>query len=192
MHSPSGAILHYSLDGENRLENAVIIFREALSDWARDGELLIIYDHTFGTNAYGLKLGAFVGIDNNRRAHVYGYSFVARESRETFQWLLRVWLSIFKKPPSVLLTDGDPHLSWAVADVFGALYEAIYHLLCIWHLAQNLFKHVAHCFSAVSKGKRGGIRMGWVKLNRERLIICCPFFSANFLKVCCLLSCGRF
>jgi hypothetical protein len=102
---------------------------------AARGDGLLIDDHTFGTNAYGLNLVAFVGIDNDERAKVFGYesrgySFVANESRETFQWLLRVLLSVAKRQPRVLFTDSiqPAHVHLPRLDVCGTMPSAVKHL----------------------------------------------------------------
>jgi hypothetical protein len=159
-----------------RLKNVVVFFREATVDHAIHGKLAIIYDHTFATNIYGLKLGTFVGQRNDKHATIYGLSFVQSEDRASFRWVLRCWSGYFGAPPAILLSDGDKWLAEAVALEYGTLYAFLFHLLCIWHLAQNVFTNVAHCFSAASKGRRGALRPGWVKMNREEacLLPCTP------------------
>jgi hypothetical protein len=56
-----------------------------------------------------------------------------------------------------------------VGDVFGLLFEQTRHHLCIWHLAQNVFKNVAYVFSAAAQGSRGKGKRNtspWIAVNR--------------------------
>jgi hypothetical protein len=133
-----------------------LLFRDAIVDGKLDAKgIEVVYDNTFVTDKYGLKLGAIVGTRSDGSSVLYGVTWMPSEDRDSFTYVLRCLEEVVGAPPGVLLSDGDLRFAEAVSDEFGPHYEQTHHFLCIWHLAQNVFKHVAHVFGAASQGKRG-------------------------------------
>jgi hypothetical protein len=60
-----------------------------------------------------------------------------------------------------------------VGDVFGPVYEQTCHFLCVWPLAQNVFKHLSPLFSASVSGQCGGkaVATKWHDVNRAFWLI---------------------
>ena len=108
----------------------------------------VIYDNTFNTSAYDLKLGVFSTVDSNGKTRIVACALMRFEDSPSFEWVMiqfRSWLGTF---PAVVLTDGDLAIAKAVATVF----PTSKHLLCVWHLARNIAKHIKGCFGATRRG----------------------------------------
>ena len=118
-------------------------------------ERVVIYDNTFNTSRYDLKLGVFTTVDHNGKTRMVACTLMRHEDVESFVWVLRAFRDIFKVKPRVFLTDGDLWLIKAIEKIFPT---AVHHL-CVWHLARNVAKHVKGCFGAVRK--RGEAQNSW-------------------------------
>jgi len=81
--------------------------------------------------------------------------------------VLRWYAEVFGSHPLTLITDGDYALHLAIIEVLGTYFAAWCHILCVWHIAQLVAKHVKHTFGAAVAGKRGGgSDKRWNKFNR--------------------------
>ena len=59
-----------------------------------------------------------------RRKHLLGHSMNS--------------LKPFRHPPKIIITDGDPAMAAAIRNV----YSSTIHLLCTFHIGQNIVKHI--------------------------------------------------
>ena len=101
----------------------------------------ISFDSTFGTNRFRMPLVLFVGMDGEG-AHRAAQRGAARADEQTDRstWLLRQLAAAgYGLSPGVIFTDGDLVFPDAIASVF----PSTRHLLCAWHLSQNIIKAVA-------------------------------------------------
>ena len=108
----------------------------------------VIYDNTFNTSSYDLKLGVFSTVDNSGRSRIVACALLRSEDTDSFVWVMQCFLVCLGFAPNVILTDGDIALCSAIARVFP--YST--HLLCIWHLARNVVKDTKGCFGATTRG----------------------------------------
>ncbi|KAJ1631856.1 hypothetical protein T492DRAFT_869337 [Pavlovales sp. CCMP2436] len=130
---------------------AMICFPEAMEDHAVDGATCDVYDLIFNTNRRNYKLGVF--------------------DQPSFACVLRWYAEVFGSHPLTLITDGDYALHLAIIEVLGTYFAAWCHILCVWHIAQLVAKHVKHTFGAAVAGKRGGgSDKRWNKFNSERCL----------------------
>ena len=79
------------------------------------------------------------------------------EDEQAFSWVLRKFELCFQMRPLTILTDGD----LALANAVRAQWTGTRHLLCAWHLARNVAKHVKGCFGAVGRGIANKEWRGW-------------------------------
>jgi len=98
---------------------------------------MVIYDTTFATNRYGFKLGLFVTVDAHLRTIILAQSLLLHETKDDFVWAFNAFKKYFKIPPTVLFTDSDPAMAYAIKYVF----PSTRHLLCTYHLSKNIFTH---------------------------------------------------
>jgi hypothetical protein len=63
----------------------------------------------------------------------------AGEPKDAFVWAFKMFRRHLG-PPTVMFTDGDPGMAGAIQIVFGG--DSTTHLLCIYHIFTNLFKHM--------------------------------------------------
>lgn len=104
------------------------------------GEMVSI-DATYGTNKYDMKFVPITGVDNHKRCVVLGAGLITNEDVESFQWLFKAYLvSSGDRPPRVIISDQDPAMKIAIAEVFP---KAV-HRLCMWHIMKKLREKVIH------------------------------------------------
>lgn len=82
---------------------------------------MALFDTTHGTNAYGVTLGCFTGLDANRRTALFkGYRSLAKKKmthRQTFRRVFDCSRATFPAPPAVLFTDGGIAMAAAARKV---------------------------------------------------------------------------
>ncbi|XP_063949954.1 protein FAR1-RELATED SEQUENCE 11-like [Daucus carota subsp. sativus] len=84
-------------------------------------------------NAYDMPLGIFVGVDNHGRSILFGCALLRNETKSTFSWLMRTFVSMMKKTPKSILTDQDPWMTQAIAEEM----PLTKHAFCIWHITSK-------------------------------------------------------
>src|SRR5215469_7027667 len=98
---------------------------------------VIIFDTTSKTNRYEMALSLFVAIDNNYKTRIVAQALTKYENQADFNWILQYTLQAANNlPPKILFTDSDPAIIAAVQEV----YPQTRHLLCIYHLLENVKK----------------------------------------------------
>lgn len=96
---------------------------------------VVLFDTTFKTNALGMALATFVGVDHNNRNVVLAMGLLSDESAISFEWLFtKVLEATNMHGPLVIYTDQDPAISKAIASKL----PGAKHRLCSWHLVKNL------------------------------------------------------
>lgn len=113
---------------------------------AAEGARIVLYDTTHGTNRYGMKLGCFTGVNQNGRTILLAVTLLTYEDTLSFKWAFDKFQEAFSLKPDVMFTDGD--LAMAAALKVGLVAAGTVHLLCVWHLAENLTKHLWRLFPA--------------------------------------------
>ena len=104
----------------------------------------LLFDITFGTNAQGLKLGAFTTVGPDGSTRILAAVMTLREDTESFTWAFESFLEVFKKMPAVFITDGDLAIAAAARKVFSCL-----HQLCIYHFALTFAVNIAPALGGV-------------------------------------------
>ena len=141
--APSGAIERVFFEVPGSLE------------WRLRGFHLVLYDTTHGTNSYNMKLGCFTGINGEGKTILLGVSLLKFEDGPSFAWAFRRFAETMELGgdgedgedekswhPDVLFTDSDVKMAAAAATV----WPNTHHLLCSYHISQNLKVHAAQLF----------------------------------------------
>ena len=96
-------------------------------------------DATYQTNRFGMPLVLFTVVDSNGLTCLAGGALISDETRDTYTWVLKQLKDCTKTEPKVFFTDGDVEFANAISSVF----PNTVHLLCRWHIAQNITRKLA-------------------------------------------------
>ena len=141
--SKHGAKYHINTDVNDRITMVFYTVEGSQEVWDRCyGMRLAFFDTTHGMNAYGMKVGCVTTMDQDGKLALLAVSILKREDGRTFRWVFDRLKESFRSEPDVLLTDGD----LAMAAAAGLSFHRCAHLLCIWHLGENLGKHAKRLF----------------------------------------------
>ena len=77
-------------------------------------------------------------VDNNYNTRPVAQAFLDNKTLESYTWSLRVILQSLCIYLAVIITDADPAMDAAIAQI----YPLTKHLHCIWHIGQNLPKNL--------------------------------------------------
>ncbi|XP_022040932.1 protein FAR1-RELATED SEQUENCE 5-like [Helianthus annuus] len=95
---------------------------------------VISFDATYKCNKYNMMFVPFTGIDNHNRNVTLGAAILSSETAETYSWLLKAIKNAYGYAPPVIVTDQDPAMKKAIADV----WPESRHRLCMWHIMDKL------------------------------------------------------
>ncbi|XP_076922681.1 protein FAR1-RELATED SEQUENCE 5-like [Bidens hawaiensis] len=96
--------------------------------------ILILFVHR-----YKMVFVPFTGIDNHFRNVNLGAGLIAKETIESYTWLLTCFLKAFGRQPKVVVTDQDPAMKQAIESVF----TESRHRLCMWHIMKKIADKVS-------------------------------------------------
>lgn len=118
------------LNKEQFLRNVFWVDAKGRIDYVNFGDV-VLFDTMSKRNESKLPFVPFIGMNNHFEPTLLGSAFVADESKSSYTWLLRAWLrSMHGRAPKVILTDQDPVLKEAVAEVL----PGSRHCFCLWHV----------------------------------------------------------
>lgn len=88
----------FTVDKEKRLENIFWSPPHCFELYQRYGDV-VAFDTTYKVNTYNMPFGIFVGVDNHGRTILFGCALIRNETVSTFQWLMKTFVTLMKKPP---------------------------------------------------------------------------------------------
>ncbi|XP_073034950.1 protein FAR1-RELATED SEQUENCE 5-like [Primulina eburnea] len=92
---------------------------------------VVLFDTTYNTNKYGMIFAPFVGVNHHHQTIVFGCGFLTDEKTQSFVWLFNKFIEAMPKgAPNVIITDQDPAMAKAIAQVF----PKTVHRYCLWHI----------------------------------------------------------
>ena len=101
-------------DGD-RLNMLFFELEGGFDDWACGGtENVLMFDPTWGTNKYGVKLACFTTVAPTGRTVVNSCVLIRNEDTPTFEWCFRCFAEVFRTPPVACFTDGDTAMARAL------------------------------------------------------------------------------
>lgn len=111
---------------------------------------IVIVDSTFKTNTYNLPFVIFSGANNKGHNIIFAIGLISNEKAESYVWLFRKFMLIHSNiQPRILVTDQDLAVDKAKNLVW---HHSVRHLLCRWHIGQNIKKKF--CFLKSEEDKK--------------------------------------
>ena len=174
----SGLQFFLRADESNVIDRIFIEIDGGMQTWARGGtENVVLFDPTWGTNKEGYKLCCFTTVGSTGQSEVIAAAILAKETCSMFEWAFRCFHAVFKKSPRCIFTDGDGEIARAIAlmgsstiaeldGLAAAAWGGIHHNLCVYHLAQNFFKHIKPIFGTNIEGWHKACNAFW-RLAKE-------------------------
>ena len=102
------------------------------------GQSVVIHDTTHSLNRHGMPLATFVVISNTGRSILVAAAFIASENMVMLKWIYTLYKQYAQCIPKVIFTEADLAMCNMIHEVFG---NGCTHLLCIWHIFQNVQKN---------------------------------------------------
>ncbi|KAF7812754.1 protein FAR1-RELATED SEQUENCE 11-like isoform X1 [Senna tora] len=122
----------YTMDNEGKLQH-IFWSPSPCFDWYTKYGDVVVFDTTYKVNAYEMPFGVFVGINNHGKTIVFGCALLRNETTAAFSWLMKIFVSLMKKPPKTILTDQDPWMTEAISKEM----PFTKHSFCIWHITSK-------------------------------------------------------
>lgn len=94
----------------------------------------VVKDATAIVVRYKMIFVPFTGVDNHHNCVTFGAGLLSGENVDQYKWLLNAFLQTFGKQPRLVVTDQDPAMKIAIAEV---MPKSI-HRLCMWHITKKL------------------------------------------------------
>ncbi|KAL8508585.1 hypothetical protein ACS0TY_019004 [Phlomoides rotata] len=122
------------LNKDQVLKNVFWVDPKGRTDYGNFGHVVMI-DTMHRKNESKLPFVPFIGMNNHFEFLLFGCAFVADESKSSYAWLIRAWVtSMHGQAPKVILTDQDPALNEAIAEVL----PDSRHCFCLWHILSKI------------------------------------------------------
>jgi len=99
---------------------------------------IILIDSTYKTNKYKLPLLVFAGINEQAQTFVFGFGFVQSEIAKNVSWVFENLFNYLGEKPRIICSDSCLTLKKVIKD----LLPETTHLLCGWHVSQNIKSHI--------------------------------------------------
>ncbi|XP_078156057.1 protein FAR1-RELATED SEQUENCE 5-like [Carex rostrata] len=95
---------------------------------------VLVFDTTYNTNRYYMPCSPFIGVNHHWLSIFFGCALIRAEGADTFKWLFQTFLKAMNgKHPKGIITDQDPAMRVAIADVF----PNTTHRCCQWHVMRK-------------------------------------------------------
>ena len=123
-------------------ERIFVQLDDSFKEWAATEDNVLLFDPTWGTNRYGMKLCCFTTVSSTGQTVILAFAVLSTEGRDDILWAFRCFSDIFIAAPSALFTDDGSTITLAFRRMQElGLWSKTRHMLCIYHLAKNFFKH---------------------------------------------------
>ncbi len=104
-------------------------------------EILII-NCTYKTNRYKMPLLIIIGVIALNITFYVAFCFMKGESYSDYEWVIEALVRLYDHLnlpyPITMIFDGDKALSSTLSHVFAKQNHRVNHILCIWHINQNV------------------------------------------------------
>nr|GFC34168.1 protein FAR1-related sequence 5-like [Tanacetum cinerariifolium] len=91
---------------------------------------VVSFNATFRTNKYDFVFVPLTGIDHNQKCVTLGAALLSDETKDSYCWMLKAFLKVHQKQPTLSLTDQDA----ALRNVVMIIFLNSKHRLCMWHI----------------------------------------------------------
>ena len=139
LQEPSTKGFHFAIQTveDSSMSKVSWILTDSFERWIENSDAnILLFDTTHGKNKHG-------------NTQVLACTLLDRETEEIFTWEFSEFLKPFRHPPKIIITDGNPAMAAAIRNVFSSTI----HLLCTFHIGQNIVKHIKPLFSGRHESK---------------------------------------
>lgn len=121
---------------------AVLFYSDALMFRFRQYPEVVIGDCTYKTNRFAMPLLMLHAIDNMGHTFVAACALMIDERESTYKWVLQAFANVSGSSNRIFtfVTDKDIAFSNAISSVM----PHVTHMLCYWHVRQNVKKNINH------------------------------------------------
>ena len=130
-------LTNIKVSADNKLECFIFSSANMKKLYSKFNDVLLI-DSTYRTNRYKMPLVIFAALNENAKIIIIGFAVVHSEKFENIHWVFQNLFDYFGSQPSIVCTDACPTLIKTITEVL----PETNHLLCGWHVSQNLKKHL--------------------------------------------------
>ncbi|XP_019179706.1 PREDICTED: protein FAR1-RELATED SEQUENCE 5-like [Ipomoea nil] len=138
----------YDMDKENRVARLFWADPIGRRNFSLFGDT-VSFDATYGTNRYNLVFVPFTEVDHHKRCITFAAGLLTKEDVESYTWLLQRFRTAMSSVSSCVITDQDPAMKIAIAQVL----PNCRHRFCMWHIitkvnekiGSDLVKDVQFC-----------------------------------------------
>ena len=143
----------------NELEELFFVHPTSYAIWCTFPEIMLM-DSTYNTTMFKLPLLEIVGVTSTNKTFSMAYSFLSSEQGHNFRWVLQRVKDVIDERyyPRVIVTDRD----LALVGACEAEFPDAHHLLCRWHIQQNLAKFCKNKFSDPKEYESVKHRWDWM------------------------------
>jgi len=103
---------------------------------------ILIMDCTYKTNRYKMPLLIITGVTALNTTFYAAFCFMKGENYSDYVWVMEALVRLYDHLdlpyPTTVISDGDRALSPTLSHVFYEKGHRVNHLLCIWHINQNV------------------------------------------------------
>jgi hypothetical protein len=112
---------------------------------------VVSFDTTFQTNKFKMPFAPILGTNHHKQTIIFGCALIFNGTIPSFVWLFESFLKAMSgKHPSTVFTDQDA----AMATTIAHLFPNTAHRLCLWHIGQNVVKHLSPIIKEVKMRQR--------------------------------------
>jgi zinc finger SWIM domain-containing protein 3 len=124
---------------------------------------VIEVDATYKTNRFNIPLVLCTGVNNHGNTSLICGALLSDETFKSYEWFFtKLQKACPGVTPGVIFSDGDPQIAKAIRAVF----PSSTHLLCRFHIAQNILKH-ARAWGVKGDGKTKLLQEFWRAASLE-------------------------
>jgi len=117
---------NFEVDEDDRLCRVFWADTICIKNYLLFGDMTSV-DATYKTNRYNMVFVPFTGVDHHKCSINFGAGLLAHEDVESYAWLLTSFLEAMgERQPKVLISDQDPALKIAIADVLPQTTHRLY------------------------------------------------------------------
>jgi hypothetical protein len=112
---------------------------QSIMDYKCFGDV-VPFDTTFQTNKFKMPFAPILGTNHHKQTIIFGCALIFNGTIPSFVWLFESFLKAMSgKHPSTIFTDQDAVMATTIAHLF----PNTAHRLCLWHIGQNVVKHLS-------------------------------------------------
>jgi len=124
-------------DNTEKLQNFVFSTQNMKSLFQSFHDVVLI-DSTYKTNKFRMPLLVIAGISEEAKTFMFGFAALSSEAECNVKWALEKIFGFLGQNPNIICTDSCPTLK----KVLTVVTPKSTHLLCGWHIDQNIIKHL--------------------------------------------------